>query len=65
MHRTMSLDSTIQTFFEKQTGQELSIGSLINFMDEALMRGPMTFSQHQEYHPIVDELVFYVNQWYE
>lgn len=32
-------------------------------MDESLLRGPMSFAEHQEYHPIVDELVFYVTQW--
>ena len=25
----------------------------------------MSFTEHQEYHPIVDELVFYVTQWHE
>ena len=33
-------------------------------MDQTLMRGPMSYSEHQDYHPIVDELVFYVTQWY-
>lgn len=39
--------------------------SLTHFMDESLLRGQMSFSEHQEYHPIVDELVFYVTQWHE
>ena len=34
-------------------------------MDESLMRGPMNFHDHSEYHPIIDELVFYVSQWFE
>ena len=25
----------------------------------------MSYSDHQDYHPIIDELVFYVTQWYE
>ena len=65
MHRTMSLDDNIQSFFEKQTGQELSIQSLTKFMDDTLLRGTMTFTEHQDYHPIIDELVFYVTQWYD
>ena len=65
MHRTMSLDDNIQSFFEKQTGQELSIQSLTKFMDDTLLRGTMTFTQHQDYHPIIDELVFYVTQWHD
>ena len=65
MHRTMSLDQGIQSFFERQTGEELSISSLTKFMDESLLKGPMTFTEHQDYNPIIDELVFYVTQWYE
>ncbi len=34
-------------------------------MDESLLKGPMSFSDTQEYHPIIDELVFYVTQWFE
>lgn len=61
----MSLDKSVQSFFEKQTGQELSLDSLTKFMDESLLRGQMSFTEHQEYHPLVDELVFYVTQWHE
>ena len=25
----------------------------------------MSFTEHQDYHPIIDELVFYVTQWNE
>ena len=65
MHRTMALDRSITSFFEKQTGQELSIESLAKFMDESLIKGPMSFSEQSDYHPIIDELVFYVTQWFE
>ena len=34
-------------------------------MDDTLLRGTMTFTEHQDYHPIIDELVFYVTQWYD
>ena len=60
MHRTMSLDQGIQSFFERQTGEELSLTSLTKFMEESLLKGPMSFSDHKDYHPIIDELVFYV-----
>ena len=65
MHRTMSLDSSIQSFYERQTGTELSLDSLTAFMAESMLRGPMSYQSHKDYHPIIDELVFYVNQWYE
>ncbi len=39
MHRTTSLDRSITSFFENQTGQELSLQSLTKFMDESLLRG--------------------------
>ena len=62
MHRTLSLERTVQSFYESQTGKkELSLDSLTSFMDEALLKnGPMSFSEHADYHPIIDELVFYV-----
>ena len=65
MQRTMSLDRSITSFFERQTGQELSLGSLTQFMDDSLLRGQLSYSEHQEYHPLIDELVFYVTQWHE
>ena len=67
MHRTLSLERTVQSFYESQTGKkELSLESLTSFMDEALLKnGPMSFSEHTDYHPIIDELVFYVTQWHE
>jgi len=34
-------------------------------MDDALLKGTMSFTEHQDYHPIIDELVFYVTQWYD
>ena len=39
MQRTMSLDRSVQSFYEKQTGQELTISSISKFMDESLLRG--------------------------
>jgi len=47
-------------------GTELSLDSLTGFMEEFLLgRGPMSFESHKDYHPIIDELVFYVTQWYD
>ena len=44
----------------------MTISSISKFMDESLLRGSsISFSQHQEYNPLIDELVFYVTQWYE
>jgi len=60
MHRTMSLDRSIKSFFDNQASQGLTITSLTTFMDESLLRGPMSFAEHQDFHPIIDELVFYV-----
>ena len=34
-------------------------------MDESLLKGPLSYNDHKDYHPIIDELVFYVTQWYE
>lgn len=35
-------------------------------MDDALLKnGPMSFDEHTDYHPIIDELVFYVTQWHD
>ena len=46
MHRTLALDKSITSFFEKQTGKALSLSALTRFMDESLLRGPMSFSEH-------------------
>ena len=61
MHRMTGFDRGVESFYQRQTGKDLSLASLTSFMDDSLLRsGPMSYQQHQDYHPIIDELVFYV-----
>ena len=43
MHRTISLERSVLSFFERQTGRELSLASLTGFIEERLLRGPISF----------------------
>ena len=64
MHRTTTLDNRIQTFFNQQSGKELNLKGLTEFMDESFLQNHMSYVEYEEYHPIIDEIVFYVIEWY-
>ena len=33
-------------------------------MDESFLQNHMSYVEYEEYHPIIDEIVFYVIEWY-
>lgn len=34
-------------------------------MDDSFLKSSMSYTEFEDYHPIIDELVFYMTQWHE
>ena len=45
--------------------KEMSLQSLTDFMHASFIDRHMTFEEHQNYYPLIEELVFYAKHWSE
>jgi hypothetical protein len=62
-----SLEDEVNTFFTQITTneKEMSLQSLTDFMNRSFIDRHFTFEEHQNYYPLIEELVFYAKQWSE
>ena len=43
----------------------MSLENLTDFMNRSFIDRHMTFEEHQNFYPLIEELVFYAKQWSE
>lgn len=62
-----SLEEEVNNFFSQITLNEkdMSLKSLTEFMNRSFIDRHFTFAEHQNYYPLIEELVFYAKQWSE
>ena len=62
---SVSLQQQVDLFFLQQSNSdEFKIPKLTDFINTALLSRTITFEEHRDFRPLVDELVFYVHRWY-
>jgi hypothetical protein len=62
-----SLEDEVNNFFNSITSneKEMSLQSLTDFMSRSFIERHFSFEEHQNYYPLIEELVFYAKQWSE
>ena len=59
-----TFEQSMHDFFQSQTGApSISLERIITFIESSLLQHRMSFREHQDFHPVVDELVVYINEW--
>jgi hypothetical protein len=41
----------------------MPLNALTNFMNDSLLSRTMSFGEHLDYQPVIEELAYYVVQW--
>lgn len=49
---------------QQSNSDEFKIPKLTDFINSALLSRQITFEEHRDFRPLIDELVFYVHRWY-
>lgn len=48
---------------QQQSQRQLPLNALTNFMSNSLLNRTMSFGEHLDYQPVIEELAYYVAQW--
>ena len=55
-----------EAFMYKQRNQrELPLNALTQFMGNSLLNRSMSYGEHLDYQPVIEELAYYVVQWHK